>query len=154
MTDALGEYTEELQASIDEEVRREWGEVAFARWKNPLHMGELPDADARGDRRGTCGDSMTIFLKLDRDRVARASFLTDGCGPSVVCASYAAELAVGKTPEELLDIRDQDILDILGGLPADHVHCAFLAAATVHAAADAYMRGRAGTGERTPPTPA
>lgn len=146
MADTLSEYARELQANIDEQVRQEWGEAVFRRWKTPLLMGALPGASAQATQRGTCGDQMTIYLKLDLDRVTAASFLTDGCGPSVVCGSLAAEMAVGKTPEQLLDITGEAILDTLGGLPQDHEHCAFLAAATVRAAADQYMIGQVKSG--------
>ena len=58
----------------------------------------------------------------------QATFQTDGCGSSTVCGSFAAELAMGKTPDELTDITGETILEILGGLPKEDRHCAFLAA--------------------------
>jgi len=53
--------------------------------------------------------------------------------------SIAAEISYGKSPEELLDISDEDILTNLGGLPKEDEHCAFLAAATLHEAVNSYM---------------
>jgi hypothetical protein len=69
-----------------------------------------------------------------------ASFVTDGCGASTVCGSLAAETALGKTPEQLADVTGETILAILGVFPEEDRHCAFLAAETLHAALDDYMR--------------
>jgi NifU-like protein involved in Fe-S cluster formation len=98
------------------------------------------------------GDSMGIFLKFDKNHVLSASFQTDGCGATVVCGSYAVEMAFGKTPDALFEITDESILAELGGLPEDHQHCAFLAAASLPAAVDDYMVKRSGK-RRTDGTP-
>jgi nitrogen fixation NifU-like protein len=82
---------------------------------------------------------MEIFLRLEGDRVKEASFFTDGCGSSTVCGSFAAELALGRTPDELIDITGERILEILGGLPEEDRHCAFLAAEALQEALNAYM---------------
>lgn len=139
MSDKLDAFVNELQASIYESVEQDWGEAILKRWQDPLYMGEIPNANGHAVLRGSCGDQMEIFLRFAEGRVQEASFRTDGCGPSVVCGSHAAELAQGKLPEELLDLTGDTILDILGGLPDDHVHCAHLAIATLHAAVDDYM---------------
>jgi nitrogen fixation NifU-like protein len=83
---------------------------------------------------------MEIFLKFEDDRVKEASFRTDGCGSSTVCGSFAAELAHGKSPEEITEITGDKILEILGGLPEEDRHCAFLAVEALQDALDDYMR--------------
>ncbi len=135
MHDEMGDFVEGLQEKIDETVRRELGEAVYQRWRNPLYMGVLAGYDATASVRGNCGDAMQIYLKFKENRVDKASFQTDGCGPSVVAASYAAELALGRTLEELFEIDPGRILTAVGGLPEDHEHCAFLATETLHAAA-------------------
>jgi len=147
----LDAFVRQLQSDIFEQTRTQWGEAAFARWKNPRHIGEMPDADAQARLRGSCGDEMRIFLKFEQERVSHASFLTDGCGPSLVCGSFAAEMAHGKTPEALFDISGETILAAAGPLPPDHVHCAFLAAATLQAAANDYLIRQ--TRKKTPQGP-
>jgi nitrogen fixation NifU-like protein len=86
---------------------------------------------------------MQIFLKFEKGRVKEASFLTEGCGSSMVCGSLAAELALNKTPEELTDITGEQILSILGVFPEEDQHCAFLASSTVQEALDDYMKKQA-----------
>ncbi len=135
----LESLAKDIQTEADAAARLEMGEAVYQRWRNPQYMGALPDADATATLRGNCGDQMRLFLKFNGERVSQASFQTDGCGPSVVSASHAAELALGRTVEELLAVSPGDILAAAGGLPEDHEHCAFLAAEVLHAAVRDYL---------------
>jgi nitrogen fixation NifU-like protein len=103
---------------------------------------ENPDGHSRIT--GSCGDTMQIFLKFEDNKVKKATFLTDGCGSSTVCGSFAAELALGKTPGELVEITGETILKILGRFPEENRHCAFLAADTLQDALNNYMIKRTG----------
>ena len=116
--------------------------------KNPLYMGVMEDADGHGRVTGTCGDTMEMFLKFDLDRVARASFTTDGCGASAVCGSFAAEMALGCTAEELMTLTGENVLSRLGDIPEEDRHCAFLAAATLQAALEDCLAARRGARHR------
>ena len=69
-----------------------------------------------------------------------ASFVTDGCGSSSVCGSFAAEMALRKTPDELTDITGEAILDKIGTFPEEEEHCAYLAAETLQKSLQIYMR--------------
>lgn len=111
-----------------------WVGVYF--WLTP-HVKE-PDGKARIT--GTCGDTMEISLKFSDDRVTKTSFWTDGCTYSFNCAHAATELAKGKSPDEIIEIDADRIQEYIGGLPRDQYHCATLAAETLMAAADDYMR--------------
>jgi nitrogen fixation NifU-like protein len=139
MTDKLDEFVENLQQQIFDETREAFGEAGFQRWRNPLYRGPLTDADSHARVTGECGDTMEIFLKFKENRVCAAAYLTDGCGSSTVCGSFAAEMAIGKTPEELTDITGDAVLEKLGTFPEEDRHCAFLAAATVQEALNLYM---------------
>ncbi len=70
----------------------------------------------------------------------RSTFVTDGCGSSTVCGSFAAELALGKTPDELTTVTGTEILAVLGRFPKEDEHCAILAAESLQAALHDYMR--------------
>lgn len=141
---ALDDFVNGLQNQILEETRAEFGDVAFERWQNPLYAGALGKPDGHGRVTGSCGDTMQIFLKFEKNRVKEATFLTDGCGSSTVCGSFAAELALGKTPDELVDITGDTILKILGKFPEENRHCAFLAVDTLQDALNDYMIKRNG----------
>jgi nitrogen fixation NifU-like protein len=139
MGNDLDDFVQDLQNQIYDETRAAYGDVAFERWMNPLYMGVIDNPDGYGCVTGYCGDTMQIFLKFENDKVQEASFLTDGCGASAVCGSFAAELALGKSPDELLDISGDAILKILGGLPKEDEHCAYLAGETLQEAVNEYM---------------
>jgi len=139
MGNELDDFVQDLQGQIYEETRAAYGKVAFERWMKPLYMGMIDNPDGYGCVIGSCGDTMQIFLKFENDKVKEASFLTDGCGASAVCGSFAAELALGKSPDELLDISGDAILKILGGLPKEDEHCAYLAGETLQEALNEYM---------------
>jgi NifU-like protein involved in Fe-S cluster formation len=83
---------------------------------------------------------MEIYIRVDGDRIADATFITDGCGSSMVCGSFAAELSQGRTLTEALDIDENMIKKRVGGLPKEDEHCAFLAASTLHEAVNNYMK--------------
>lgn len=139
MSNDLDDFVQDLQGQIYEETRAAYGDVAFERWLNPLYMGTIDNPDGYGCLTGSCGDTIQVFLKFENDQVQEASFLTDGCGASAVCGSFAAELSLGKSPDELVEITGDAILKILGGLPKEDEHCAFLAGETLQEALNEYM---------------
>ncbi len=139
MGDNFDAFVDKLQEQIFEETRQAYGDAGFERWRNPMYRGPLADADSHSRVKGSCGDTMEIFLKFENGRVVDAAYRTDGCGSSTVCGSFAAEMAHGKTPDELTDITGEAVLERLGQLPEEEQHCAFLAAAAVQEALHRYM---------------
>ncbi|MBW2067228.1 MAG: iron-sulfur cluster assembly scaffold protein, partial [Deltaproteobacteria bacterium] len=121
MGDRIDDFVQELQNSIIEEVKEVYGEAAYQRWLSPPNRGPLPSPDGHAVLRGVCGDTMEIFLQFEDDRVTKASFQTDGCGASVVCGSFAAEMALGKSPDEILEVTAESIIERLGKLPENDV---------------------------------
>ena len=105
-------------------------------WLNP----HLNKPDGKGRITGICGDTMEICLEFKGDKVVKSSHWTSGCASSLNCALAAADLAIGKSPEEMLDIDGAVIRESVGGLPQEYMHCADLAAETLHAAVDDYMK--------------
>lgn len=95
----------------------------------PRNVGSMPDADAEG-RSGEpdCGDSLTIYIKVNNNIIENISFLVFGCTAAVATSSMTTELAKGKTLEEALKITEKDIVDALGGLPENKFHCSVLGA--------------------------
>ncbi len=133
------DFVEGLQNQIFDETREAYGDVAFQRWLKPLYMGNIGNSDGYGRLTGSCGDTIQIFLKFANDKVKDASFQTDGCASSMVCGSFAVELAMDKSPDELIKITGETILKVLGTFPKEEQHCAFLAANTLQEALNDYM---------------
>jgi len=139
MNDELDEFADNLQNQIYEETQATYGKTAFDRWLNPLYVGKIDNPDGYACLTGSCGDTMEMFLKFENGMVKQSSFQTNGCGSSIVCASFAAEMAIGKNPDQILVISGDAILEKLGGLPEDDRHCAFLASETLQEALHDYM---------------
>jgi len=135
----LCDFIEELKNEILEETKRAYGEKAFRRWTNPLYEGALTNPDGYACLRSSCGDSMELFLKFDGERVCQASFRTAGCGAGVVCGSYAAEMALDKSVEQILEITGQSILESVGGLPREEEPIAALAVETLQTALQNFL---------------
>ncbi len=114
MGDEFDAFIEKLQEQVFDEAKEAFGETGFQRWRNPLYRGTLRKPDAHARITGKCGDTMEIFLKFNDDCVTGASYMTDGCGASTVCGSFAAEIAHGKTPDELTEITGETILKKIG----------------------------------------
>ena len=139
-TDNFDKLVDDLQNQIFEETKEAYGDVAFQRWLAPLYKGRIDLPDGYGRVTGSCGDTVEIFLRFENGKIKETSFETDGCGSSTICGSFAAELAIGKTPDDLTDVTGETILEILGGLPEEDRHCAFLAVNALQEALKNYMQ--------------
>lgn len=115
-----------------------WSPAVIDHALHPRNLGALPVFNGHARNTGPCGDTMEFWLLVRGDTVERVSFTTDGCGPSHACGSMATCLAKSKHVTAVTAITQQDILDALGGLPAETRHCALLAAVTLKAACDDY----------------
>jgi len=135
----LDSFLDDLQEEIFDEARGALGEKGFDRWRNPRFAGKMENPDGHGRVLGTCGDTMEIFFKFKNNIVKEGSYMTDGCASSGVSGSFAVELALGKTVDELADITGEDVLEAIGRLPEEETHCAFLAAQTIQDALTSYM---------------
>jgi nitrogen fixation NifU-like protein len=140
MSDDLDKAFDELQASIIEEARKTYSERVIQGWLNPRYMGELENPEGYGKLKGSCGDTIQILLRIRNGLIADARFLTDGCGTTVAASNMACELAIGKRPKEVLGISKEMILEELGGLPEESVHCALLASDTLKRAIVDYIK--------------
>lgn len=107
---------------------------ALERFQHPRNFGPLERWDGHARITGPCGDTMDFWLQIAEGRVLRASFTTTGCGSSRAAGSMATELATGKLVAEANGLQQRDVLQALGGLPAESEHCALLAANTLKAA--------------------
>ncbi len=139
MSDKLDDFVEKLQEQIFDETKEAFGEAGFQRWRNPLYNGKMENPDAHARIKGNCGDTIEIFLKFEDERVKEASYTTDGCGSSTVCGSFTAEMAIGKSIDQLTAITGEEVLIKIGRFPKEDEHCAFLAAETLQEALNNYM---------------
>lgn len=92
---------------------------------------EMPDADYMASYKGVCGDTITIYLKVQDAVISEMSYLTTGCINTNACCNVLAEMIEGKRLADCTGIMPQDLIDDLETLPEDHHHCAKLAVMTL-----------------------
>ncbi len=111
-------------------------------FKNPKNVGTLKGANGIGKvGNAACGDIMKIYLKINEDGIIEdASFKTFGCVAAITTTSVATELIKGKTIEEALKVKNSQIIEILGGLPTQKIHCSILAEEAIKAAIEDYYK--------------
>jgi len=106
---------------------------------HPRNTGEIPNADGVGTvGNPTCGDLMTMYIKVKNKRIEDIKFKTFGCGAAIATSSMTTELAKGKTIDEAMKISRASVAESLGGLPKVKMHCSNLAADALHAAIEDY----------------
>ncbi len=85
-----------------------------------------------------CGDVMRLQIQVGDDGVIEdAKFKTYGCGSAIASSSLLTEWVKGKTLDEALQIKNQEIADELA-LPPVKVHCSVLAEDAIKAAIKDY----------------
>ena len=98
---------------------------------NPQNMGELANADAVGTvGNSDCGEMLRMWVKFKQQDgkkvIDRATFQSFGCETAIAVASLATELIRGKTAEEALALKTEELSGELGPLPPMKIHCAQL----------------------------
>lgn len=121
------EIFDDIEGIILAEARRIYSSKVIDHFLNPRNLGRLENADSCSALSGMCGDTISIYIKLDNGRIAHISFVTDGCGPTIACSSAITCMAKGLKIEEAMRITADDLIEYLGGLPVEHTHCATLA---------------------------
>lgn len=130
---------QKFEELIKQEMRKIYSEAVVEHSNDPRNLGNLEDAGGFARVTGPCGDTMSIWLKVNGDTIINASFITDGCGTTVASGSMVTEMVKGKSISEARKTTQRDVLDALGGLPQESEHCALLAANTLKAAIRDYM---------------
>ncbi len=115
-------------------------------FQNPKNQGKLKDPDGVGKVGNVvCGDMMHIYVKIgdgdgNETRISKGNgnqrkkeviedikFETFGCTAAIATSSMLTELAKGKTIDEALEIKGEDVIEGLGNLPPIKTHCSLLA---------------------------
>ncbi len=109
-------------------------------FKNPKNVGEIENADGVGTvGNASCGDIMQISLKIENDVIVDAKFKTFGCAAAIATSSTATEMIKGMTIQQALEVTNKKVVECLGGLPAQKIHCSVLAEEAIKKAIDDYL---------------
>lgn len=122
-------------------MKDQYSDKVLEHFRNPRNIGEIKNADGIGTvGNPTCGDVMTIYIKVKNDIIEDIKFKTYGCAAAIASSSIATELVKGKTLDEALKLTRNDVAEELGGLPAYKMHCSNLAADALKKAIDDYRK--------------
>jgi len=108
-------------------------------FKNPKNVGEIQNYDGIGTvGNASCGDIMQITLKIENNIIVDAKFKTFGCAAAIASSSTATEMIKGLTIDQALELKNEDVITELEGLPPQKIHCSVLAEEAIKAAIEDY----------------
>lgn len=120
--------------------------------KPGTHLGEIENPDGLGEHGSiACGDAMRFTFRVERhptdptqDVIVEARYLTFGCTSAIASSEALCTLIEqGRyTPIQALKIRNSDIVEFLGGLPAQKLHCSVMGAEALEVAVFDWARKR------------
>ena len=112
--------------------------MAAVKGKPGTHMGELKNPDGIGEHGSiVCGDALRFSFHVKRhatdptrDIITEARYLTFGCTSAIAASEALCTLIEEqeKTPIDALKITNQDLIEYLGGLPEQKIHCSVMGA--------------------------
>lgn len=100
---------------------------------HPRNIGEIENPDGYAEVGSpVCGDMLSFFLKVDKNKkgediIMDVKFLSFGCASNIATASMMTEQVIGMKIEDAKKFKFKEIVDDLGGLPEQKLHCSVLA---------------------------
>ena len=117
----------------------EYNPTVMDHFLNPRNTGELKDPDASSFvENKACGDMVKLTLRMKDGIISEARTQTFGCAAAIAAASALTELLIGRTPAAAMELRDGDVLERLGGLPAHKTKCSLVTQEAVQEALAAF----------------
>ena len=119
---------------------------------NPRNVLLEDEASFPSDGRGQtgnikCGDQMLMLLRINEDIITDVRWKTYGCASAIASTSMLSETIKGMSIKEAYQIKPEDLVEKLGGLPDYKIHCSVLGDKALRAAIDDYLSHRGRVGE-------
>ncbi len=124
--DKIADY-EKWQEKAIKQLMVSYSYKAIEMFLLPKNRGMIDSPDCSAKISGRDGHSMEIFIKAENGIITDLSFQTDGCKGYIASGGMLVELVKGQSIDKSKILTAQNIIDALGGLPKENVHCALLA---------------------------
>jgi nitrogen fixation NifU-like protein len=93
-----------------------YSERILDHYRNPRNYGKVEDADVVSKEENlSCGDEVTLYLKLDDDGRVQVQFTSKSCAICMASASMLTELANGGRLADVAALGRDDVLRMFGG---------------------------------------
>ena len=118
-----------------------YNEKVMQTFKEMKNVGEVENYNAKGVvGNEVCGDIMQVTMRIENNIIKEAKFKTFGCAAAISTSSIATQMITGKTIEEALQLKNADVINELGGLPPQKIHCSVLAEEAIKSAIEDYRK--------------
>ena len=114
-------------------VKSFYSKEVIKHFNNPHNYGKIKNYDGLGKVGNMiCGDEMWLYIKISENKekkeiIKDVKFETFGCVAAIATSSVVTDLIMGKTIEQALKVKKEDIVKVLGELPPIKLHCSVLA---------------------------
>ncbi len=117
-----------------------YAEEIISHYEHPHNSGIMKDASTSfHNYNASCGDDVTMYLKLDKDTIVDAKFKGTGCAISVASASMLTDFVKGKSLKDVEVMGVKTIIGIIGIDPGPaRLKCATLSLRTLKEAVFLY----------------
>ncbi len=115
---------------------------------HPKNIGEIKNPDGYAEvGNPICGDMLTFTIKVKNKKITDIKYLSFGCASNIATASVMTEKVKGMTLEKAKKFKWETIINELGGLPKQKIHCSVLVIKGLQKAIEDYETK---SGKKTP----
>ena len=111
-------------------------EMAFRKDKE----GRFRHPAGYGKRTGDCGDTVEIYLSVNKNIVEEIAYQVNGCINTNACTNAMIQMIENKNVDEAWAISPEMVAEYLETLPKNHKHCAELAVGALYRALADYNK--------------
>lgn len=113
-------------------------------YKKPKNNSRPADYNFSSEELNTsCGDKISMFGKIDRDILVDVGFEGYGCVISQAAASMLTEKCKGKKINEVLELKSEDVFEVLGTkLGPNRARCALMSLFVLQEGIKKYLKGK------------
>lgn len=124
-----------------------YSDIVQEHFEHPRNVGVIENAEAEAEvSNPACGDTMHLYLRIEDNCIVDAKFTIQGCPAAIAAGSMTTEMLHGRTLEESLMLKRDEVNEALGGLPPQKVHSSVLTEDAIKATIANYRKRQQASG--------